>query len=243
MMGKKTAVVTVVGLAVVGMVVGTAFSGGGGRGAGPEKRKERGRGGGRSRRNRRGRDAQQERGGRRGRAGARQGQQRRPGRGAGQRRGAGRGRRAGRGAGAGRGRPGQQMRSPRAAIQGKMRRLRSRLRMSQQEWQNVAEPMEEVVLLNSYLDPEDSPGMGRAQAASPVLQGRDRLREMVTTRMRLRRALAGQQAGSDQIGSLLRELRQQRERVRSELQQAREELRRELTTRQQAHLVLMGLLD
>ena len=221
---KKTAAVAVVVIAVVGVMIGTAFSQGGGRDGG------RGRG--------RGRAAQNDRGGA-GAAGPRAGRTP-PGRG--RDRGWGGGR-----AGPGRGQAGRQQGSGQGAVVRTMQQVRRRLRPSQQEWQKMASPLQDVVVLDTYLDEGRGAGMGASAggggAVPPALQERERLREMVQTRAELQRALMSQQGNSDQIGSLLRRYRRSREQARNELQSARQRLRREVNMRQEAHLVLMGLLD
>jgi len=117
------------------------------------------------------------------------------------------------------------------------------LRLRQEEWQDVAGPVEEVAVLDSYLEP--GPGMAAATseevAADPALEERERVQEMLKTRIRLREELEDGQ--EDEIETRLEELRQQREEVRKELQNARQKLRDKLTPRQEARLVLLGLLE
>jgi hypothetical protein len=122
-----------------------------------------------------------------------------------------------------------------------MQMVRRRLRPGQQEWQSMAEPLEEVVTLTRYVDPEQ--GLGRAALRSRALQDDSDLQKMVQARLSLRQALSSGDAGSGQINQMLRELRRRRERVRNDLEKAQRRLQLKVTPRQEAHLVLMGLLD
>ncbi len=117
------------------------------------------------------------------------------------------------------------------------------LQLRQEKWQDLRSPVEQVAVLDSYLQP--GPGMAAARseevAADQALEERERVQEMLQTRSRLREALADGE--EDEIETTLKELRQKRKEVRNQLQTARQELRDKLSPRQEATLVLLGLLD
>lgn len=80
---------------------------------------------------------------------------------------------------------------------------------------------------------------GRAQGR----QGRREQTELEKSTTELRTTLENKQASAEEIKEKLAALRKAQENARQELAKAQQELRGELTMRQEAQLVLMGLLD
>jgi predicted unusual protein kinase regulating ubiquinone biosynthesis (AarF/ABC1/UbiB family) len=109
-------------------------------------------------------------------------------------------------------------------------RLKTELCVSDEEWAVVKPRLESVYCL-AYLQ------LSHATIATETL---NTLKQRTET---LRRLLLNEQTTPDQIKNALTALRSAREGVRQELTKARQELRKIMTLRQEAVLVLSGLLD
>jgi hypothetical protein len=108
--------------------------------------------------------------------------------------------------------------------------LKGQLGVSDAEW-TVIRPRVEAV--NNLVHPQPAFGPGNAQARTPVEQRSRELREV----------LGGKDAKAEEIKAKLTALRAAKEQARQELVKAREGLRQIMTLRQEAVLVLNGLLD
>jgi hypothetical protein len=109
--------------------------------------------------------------------------------------------------------------------------LKDQLGVSDEEW-SVVKPRVEAVY---HLVHPQRQGLGRpeARALSPVEQKSRELREL----------LANKDAKAEEIKAKLTAFRSAKEQERQELVKARQSLRQLLTLRQEAVLVLNGLLD
>jgi hypothetical protein len=108
--------------------------------------------------------------------------------------------------------------------------LRNQLQISDQEWP-VVKPRLQVVY--DLVRPVPSFGRQSAQPATPVEQRSGELREV----------LGNKDAEAEEIKARLTALRAAKEQARQELVKARDSLRQIMTLRQEALLVLNGLLD
>ncbi len=108
--------------------------------------------------------------------------------------------------------------------------LKNQLQVSDEEW-SVIKPRLQVVY--DLVRPMPSFGPEIAQPASPVDQRKRDLREI----------LSNKDAPADQIKAKLTALRSAQLAAAQELTKARQDLRQIMTLRQEATLVLNGLLD
>ncbi|HSW02750.1 MAG TPA: hypothetical protein VLI39_21480 [Sedimentisphaerales bacterium] len=109
--------------------------------------------------------------------------------------------------------------------------IRGQLEVAEAEW-SVLKPRVEAVYKLVHPQPQ-SGGPGNMGPMSPVDRSKNELRQM----------LANKDAPADQIKAKLTALRAAQEHSRQELTKARQNLRQLLTLRQEAALVLNGLLD
>ncbi len=86
-------------------------------------------------------------------------------------------------------------------------------------------------------------GFGGARAGTGTPQPQQEQTDVQKKTQALQTLLENKDAKSEDIKSALAELRKAREKAQQELVAAREELRKVVTLRQEAQLVLMGLLD
>lgn len=108
--------------------------------------------------------------------------------------------------------------------------LRNQLQISDQEWPVVKPRLQAVYDL---VRPVPSFGPGNAQPRTPVEEKSRELREV----------LGNKDAKGEEIKARLTALRAAKEQSRQELVKTRQELRQIMTLRQEAVLVLNGLLD
>lgn len=152
----------------------------------------------------------------------------------------------GRGGAGGRGRfDPEQMRQQRAE------RMREALGATDEEWQ-VLEPLVQKVQTLSAQARVGGGGMrmrrrGGADAAGGGGRGgpgaEEPQSELQQAQSALQETLANTNASAADISAKLKVLREAREKARQELDVAQKELREVITLRQEAQLVLMGLLD
>ncbi|HSW01016.1 MAG TPA: hypothetical protein VLI39_12635 [Sedimentisphaerales bacterium] len=109
--------------------------------------------------------------------------------------------------------------------------IRGQLEVAEAEWSVLKSRVEAVYKL-VHPQPQFG-GAGNMGPMSPVDRSRNELRQM----------LASKDASADQIKAKLTALRVVQEQSRQELTKARQNLRQLLTLRQEAALVLNGLLD
>ena len=109
--------------------------------------------------------------------------------------------------------------------------IRGQLEVAEAEW-SVLKPRVEAVYRLVHPQPQFG-GPGNMGPMSPVDRSKNELRQI----------LANKDASADQIKAKLTALRVAQEHSRQELTKARQNLRQLLTLRQEAALVLNGLLD
>lgn len=114
-------------------------------------------------------------------------------------------------------------------LQRTLEKLKSELVVSEEEW-TVIRPRIETVHRLMHAQPSFG---GNAQGADPVAQKTHELREL----------LLDKNAATEEIQARLTALRGVKERHRQELFRARQDLRQIMTVRQEAVLVLNGLLE
>ncbi len=108
--------------------------------------------------------------------------------------------------------------------------LQEQLGIADQEW-TVVRPRVEAVY--NLVHPQNQFGRGSAQSMSPLKQKKGELREL----------LRDKEAKPEQIKAGLTALRAAREMANQELVKAKQDLRQIMSLRQEAVLVLNGLLD
>jgi len=141
--------------------------------------------------------------------------------------------RAGGGAGA--------RRTPEEMRQANLERIKTTLGATDEEWAVLVPKIEKVQGLSGQLTATGRMGFGgRRQPGTAALGELTEIEKLVQN---LRGILENQQATDEEITNGLKALREAREKVKQELTKAQEDLRQALTVRQQAQLVLMGLLD
>jgi hypothetical protein len=106
--------------------------------------------------------------------------------------------------------------------------IKKQLEVSDQEW-SVVKPRVEAVYNLAHPQPQ----FGNARAACPVDRGKSELREV----------LGDKNSSAEQIKGKLTALRAAQVNANQELAKARQSLRQIMTLRQEATLVLNGLLD
>jgi hypothetical protein len=147
-------------------------------------------------------------------------------------------------------------------------RIKETLGVSEEKWNTIQPKVMKVLTLSRQTRGTSGMGMlfrgredrgGQAQAREDKggraqgredrgdrAQGRQTRREQTEVEkstMELRRTLENKEASPEEIKEKLAALRKAQENARQELAKAQQELREELTVRQEAQLVLMGLLD
>lgn len=142
-----------------------------------------------------------------------------------------------------------------------MERMREVLAFSEQEWKVVGPRVEKVYGLSRQLRGRGARGMmrmmfggrgGRGPGGRGGPGGPDRGPGAQAERERepleratdeLQEVLENEQASADQIKQKLTALRRVEDQLEQEMDKAQEQLRQVVTVRQEAQLVLMGLLD
>ena len=128
-------------------------------------------------------------------------------------------------------------------------RMMEALQATPEEWQVLGPRVEKVQTLSGQLSGGMRMGRGgaggrggrggRAGATGPQQPQTD-LQKAQTA---LQEGLADASSSNADIAAGLKSLREEREKVKQEMELARKELREVITLRQEAQLVLMGLLD
>jgi len=132
-------------------------------------------------------------------------------------------------------------RTPEEMRQAYLDRIKTTLGVTDEEWAALVPKIEKVQGLSSQLTATGRMGAGgRRQPAGAAPAELTEIEKLVQN---LRGILENQQATADEITNGLKALREAREKVKQELTKAQEDLRQTLTARQEAQLVLMGLLD
>ena len=153
---------------------------------------------------------------------------------------------AGGGGGQGGGRGGMRF-DPEQMRQMIMTRIKETLGATDEEWKVLGPKVEKVQTLFGQLRSGGQRGMfgggrGGRQEAAPAQPARD-LSAVEKAAEDLRTTLENKDAKPDDVKKKLGALREEREKAKQNLAQAQDELRQLLTVKQEAQLVLMGLLD
>jgi len=128
-----------------------------------------------------------------------------------------------------------------------MERMKEQLTATDEEWQIIQPRLAKVMTLSRQTVAGRFGGMGRRGGDRPDRQPRpdnDQQESPVQKAQEtLQQTLEDQNASTDAIKSQMTALREVREKVRQEMAQAQQELRDVLTLRQEAQLVVTGMLD
>ncbi|MCK4276479.1 MAG: hypothetical protein KAX78_08195 [Phycisphaerae bacterium] len=127
-------------------------------------------------------------------------------------------------------------------------RMKEQLAVSDEEWKVLSPRIEKVQGLLRDSQGRQMRGRDRARSGRRDAAARERTADREQTDVEkkseaLRTLLENQQAKPAEIKSAMSALRKARDKSRQELVPARKELREVVTLRQEAQLVLMGLLD
>lgn len=132
-----------------------------------------------------------------------------------------------------------------------MERMKEQLSASDDEWTVIEPRLSKVMTLNRQMTTgrfmgmaggrrggfgaggQDRPGRAGAEQDGPVQQAQEKLQQ----------TLENESADAAQIKSQLTALREAREKAKQELAKAQQDLREVLSVRQEAQLVMMGMLD
>lgn len=129
--------------------------------------------------------------------------------------------------------------NPAALQERQLERIRQTLGIGDQEWPVIQPRLERVVTLNNQVALRAArAAVGRRDAEQPA----DAASPVQAAAAQLRTLLESEDAAARDINERVAALRQARERSEAELEEARAALRELLTVRQEAQLVLMGLL-
>ena len=148
---------------------------------------------------------------------------------------------AGPGRGAGGGRGGW---DPEQMRQRMAERMREALGATEEEWALLGPRVQKVQDLSGQLNMGGMRmGTRGGPGGRPVRRGAEPQSELQKAVDALRETLADANSTADQIRTGLTAMREAREKVKEQLDVAQKELREVITMRQEAQLVLMGLLD
>jgi hypothetical protein len=123
-------------------------------------------------------------------------------------------------------------------------RMREALGASDEEWKALEPKVEKVMTLS--METRGGMGMmgrgrtGRGPTSQPSPEAQT---EAAKAAQALSTVLENKEAKPDEIKTSLQNLRDARAKAKTELEQAQKDLREVLTVRQEAQLVLMGMLD
>ena len=131
---------------------------------------------------------------------------------------------------------------PERMRQAYLERMKETLGATDEEWTVLAPRVEKVQSLSTQLG-SGAFGGRRRRPQSEGDQPERELSDVEKATNALRETLDNQDATAEDIAKKLADLREAREKVKQELAAAQDELREILTARQEAQLVLMGLLD
>ena len=131
-------------------------------------------------------------------------------------------------------------------IERQMTRIKETLQPSAEEWKTLEPKVTKVVTLSRQTGGMGMFGMGMSSRRAGGMGGTETPRDQTPVGKvtdELRKVLENKEAKSEEIKTKLTALRDAREKAKQELAKAQQELRKGLTARQEAQLVLMGLLD
>ena len=146
---------------------------------------------------------------------------------------------------------GQQRRrfDPEQMRQAMLERMKESLGATDEEWKVLGPKVEKVQTLSRQVGGGGGMGGlfgGRGRRATTRPEGAEETRQLSAVEKaveELRATLENEQAQPEEIKKKLTALREAREKAKQELDKAQEALREIVTLRQEAQLVLMGLLD
>jgi hypothetical protein len=128
---------------------------------------------------------------------------------------------------------GQEVRSRRLASQ-----LMAPMGLSEREWQVLVPKIDKVYVLMQISESGGGDGRPGATYANPGMPT-----ALSEASCDFRRALVAKESTSEEIQAKLQKLREEKAKIQAELAEARAELRAAVGVREQAALVLNGLLD
>jgi len=130
----------------------------------------------------------------------------------------------------------------RAMNERQITRIKDTLQPSEAEWKTLEPKVTKVLTLS-----RQATGMGMGMMTRrPGAQGPETPRDMTAVGKsleELRKVLDNKEAKPEEIKAKLTALREAKEKAKKELAQAQQELRKGLAARQEAQLVLMGVLE
>jgi len=124
-------------------------------------------------------------------------------------------------------------------------RIKEALQPSEGEWKALEPKVTKVLTLSRQTGGMGGMGMGMF-SRRPGAQGPETPRDQTPVAKsleELRKVLENKEAKSEEIKAKLTALREAKEKAKKELVQAQQNLRKGLAARQEAQLVLMGVLD
>jgi hypothetical protein len=123
-------------------------------------------------------------------------------------------------------------------------RIKESLQPTDQEWTSLEPKVTKVLTLSRQTGGMGMFGGMGMSSRRPGAQGPEvPLTPVGKVTDELRKVLENKEAKSEEIKAKLTVLREAREKAKKELAKAQQDLRQGLTARQEAQLVLMGLLD
>jgi uncharacterized protein (DUF342 family) len=125
-----------------------------------------------------------------------------------------------------------------------MERAKTELAASEETWKKIEPLLTKVVTLNNQINVRGMRGgrQGQGQGQPPAAPQGDQS-EIQKASMALRALTQDKTSSMDQIKEKLAELRTAKEKAKDELAKAQAELKKNVDARQEAKLVLMGLLN
>ena len=141
---------------------------------------------------------------------------------------------------------GQRQRDPAAMRERMNQMMKERLACTDEEWTVIGPRLEKVMTLNRQVS---TGGMGRAwggrggRGGQPDQEAQADQPEVVQKAQALNTVLEDANATDAQVSEALKAYRDARDAAEKELDQARSELRELLTVKQEAQLVMMGMLE
>ena len=119
-----------------------------------------------------------------------------------------------------------------------MERMKQQLNASDEEWKKIEAPLTKVMKLS-----QDVGGMGMMFGRGPRPEEGAEESKLEKARRDLGEALRGEEADKDAINEKLAAFRQARDETKKELAAAQKELKSAVSPQQEAHLVMMGMLE
>jgi len=123
-----------------------------------------------------------------------------------------------------------------------MQRIKEALQMGDDAWKALQPKLEKVMTLSRDAGAPGGGGMFPGGRGATADKGQPQS-DVAKATQELRAVLDNKAATADEIKAKLTALREAREKAKQELAKAKDDLRAALTQRQEAQLVLMGILD